>query len=58
MSDPLNAAKKFALQSPRKAEGTKPTVPPKLFELGTNHAARPKVRPAGRPTWILVGRGL
>lgn len=43
--DPLNESKKLALQSPRGMKEGK-TVPPKLFELGTNHSSRPKVRRA------------
>ena len=45
--DPLSVSRKLALQSPRKgSDGT--VVMPKLFDLGTNHSSRPKVR-----VWVM-----
>jgi hypothetical protein len=47
----LSESRKLALQSPRKnADGS--VVMPKLFDLGTNHSSRPKVR---RYIWIREG---
>ncbi|GMH95523.1 hypothetical protein TrST_g9293 [Triparma strigata] len=55
--DPLNESKKLALQSPRGKPGGV-TVPPKLFELGTNHSSRPKDHATFRKPGFQVYHGI